>query len=168
MSNENPYLPPQAELSSENNNNDGPQLAGRGQRFGAALIDGLIGGAMAVPIILMLGTWDYIKAGAQPPLSLTIFGGILGLAAFILVHGYFLNANGQTVGKRLVGIRVVNLTGELPGLQKLLLARYLPITVVSMIPIVGSILGLINVLFIFRADRRCVHDLIAGTRVETC
>lgn len=167
MSNENPYLPPQAELGTENSHADS-QLAGRGQRLGAAIIDGIIGAAMAVPIILLLGTWDYIKAGNQPPLSLILFGGILGFAAFLLVHGHFLNTYGQTVGKRLIGIRIVNLAGELPGLQTLIVARYLPITVVSMIPVVGSILNLVDILFIFRADRRCVHDLIAGTRVEAC
>ncbi len=29
----------------------------------------------------------------------------------------------------------------------------------------GSILMLTNVLFIFRSDRRCIHDLIADTKV---
>ena len=167
MSNENPYQPPQAELSTESSY-DSPQLAGRGQRFGAALIDGLIGGAMAIPIILILGTWNYIKAGSQPPLSLTLLSGVLGFAAFILVHGHFLNAYGQTVGKRLVGIRIVKLNGDLPGFQTLIVARYLPITLVSMIPFAGGLFSLVDILFIFRQDRRCVHDLIAGTRVETC
>jgi hypothetical protein len=30
---------------------------------------------------------------------------------------------------------------------------------------VGTFLVLVDVLFIFRKDRRCVHDHIAGTRV---
>ncbi|MBD3392455.1 MAG: hypothetical protein GF418_10265 [Chitinivibrionales bacterium] len=33
------------------------------------------------------------------------------------------------------------------------------------IPILGSLFALINVLFVFREDHRCIHDLIAGTKV---
>jgi uncharacterized RDD family membrane protein YckC len=47
----------------------------------------------------------------------------------------------------------------------LILKRYLPISVVSVIPVVGPLLTLIDILFIFRSDRRCVHDLIADTQV---
>lgn len=28
-----------------------------------------------------------------------------------------------------------------------------------------GLIGTLDVLFVFRADRRCVHDLIAGTKV---
>ena len=34
-----------------------------------------------------------------------------------------------------------------------------------MIPVIGSFLGLLDVLFIFRQDRRCLHDMVAGTEV---
>jgi len=36
---------------------------------------------------------------------------------------------------------------------------------ISAIPVVGSFFVLIDTLLVFRADRRCVHDLIAGTKV---
>jgi uncharacterized RDD family membrane protein YckC len=32
-------------------------------------------------------------------------------------------------------------------------------------PVVNLILPLLDALFIFREDRRCIHDLIAGTKV---
>jgi hypothetical protein len=47
----------------------------------------------------------------------------------------------------------------------LLLKRYLPVQVVGSIPVLGMFASLVDVLFIFRDDRRCVHDLIAGTQV---
>ena len=34
-----------------------------------------------------------------------------------------------------------------------------------MIPVLGPLFSLVNVCFIFREDRRCIHDLIAGTQV---
>lgn len=43
--------------------------------------------------------------------------------------------------------------------------RYLPMHIVGQVPIVGALIGFINPMFIFRADQRCLHDLIAGTRV---
>ena len=43
--------------------------------------------------------------------------------------------------------------------------RYLPVQLAGAIPLVGPIIGLVNILMIFRGDRRCGHDLIAGTRV---
>jgi uncharacterized RDD family membrane protein YckC len=30
---------------------------------------------------------------------------------------------------------------------------------------VGNFVGILDALFIFRSDRRCIHDLIAATRV---
>jgi uncharacterized RDD family membrane protein YckC len=36
---------------------------------------------------------------------------------------------------------------------------------VGVLPFVGPLLSIVNVLLIFRDDRRCGHDLIAGTRV---
>jgi uncharacterized RDD family membrane protein YckC len=29
----------------------------------------------------------------------------------------------------------------------------------------GGLLAVVDVLFVFRRDRRCLHDLVAGTRV---
>ena len=90
---------------------------------------------------------------------------VFGLAFFLLVHGYFLKENGQTVGKKVVGIRIADLYNDVPSLQTLILMRYLPIWIVTMIPLIGGMVSLVDVLFIFKDDRRCIHDIIAGTRV---
>ena len=50
-------------------------------------------------------------------------------------------------------------------LWRLLALRYLPLQAVGQIPILGVVVGLLNPLLIFRADRRCLHDHIAGTKV---
>ena len=49
--------------------------------------------------------------------------------------------------------------------QTLIGLRYLPFWVVGQVWVIGPILSLANPLFIFREDRRCLHDLLAGTKV---
>jgi uncharacterized RDD family membrane protein YckC len=91
--------------------------------------------------------------------------GAAGYVLFALIHFAWLK-NGQTIGKKLLGIRMVNNdTGRIADLVRLLAWRYLPVTIVSLIPFIGGILALIDVLFIFGGDRRCLHDYIANTRV---
>ncbi|MNT88741.1 RDD family protein [compost metagenome] len=53
----------------------------------------------------------------------------------------------------------------MPELGNLLLKRYLVWWLLAYIPVVGMLVVLVDYLFIFRADRRCLHDLAAGTRV---
>ena len=162
----NPYETPLSNL--ENDEENSVALASRGSRFLAALIDGLIGLAIAAPFWLLSGMWDFIAAGATAPLTYILAGGVYGFIGFVLVHYYFLNKNGQTVGKKVLKIRITGTDDQLRGAPQLLAKRYLPVTIVSIIPLIGSLLMLVNLLFIFRKDRRCVHDLIAGTKVVMC
>jgi uncharacterized RDD family membrane protein YckC len=160
----NPYSPPSADLQASSSNE--LELAGRGVRLGAAVIDSLISLAVVVPVVLMFG----LEADENGNLSLLTHISllILGLAVFLAIHGYLLKTSGQTVGKKLLGIRIVGMDNELRPLGDLILKRYVPVSAVGVIPVVGSILPLVNVLAIFRNDRRCIHDLIAGTKVVKC
>ena len=63
-------------------------------------------------------------------------------------------------------IRIVDVTSNGAATAvKLLGLRYVLVMLLGAIPIIGGLLGVIDFLFIFREDRRCVHDLIAGTKV---
>jgi uncharacterized RDD family membrane protein YckC len=162
-----PYRPPKAEVM-ENPAGDGAdsiELASRWSRLFAVLIDGVIGILVAIPFWAFSGAWDYVTSGQQLPYHYALLGGVYGFVGFLLVHYYFLNNRGQTVGKRIIGIKIVDLENNLTGANPLIVKRYLPISAVGLIPIVGSLLLLVDALFIFRKDRRCIHDLIAGTRV---
>jgi len=97
-----------------------------------------------------------------------VVSAIYGFIAFSLIHSYLLHVGGQTIGKKALGIKIVSVSHENVPVFKILGLRYLPISLVSIIPILGQILPLVDVLFIFRDDRRCVHDLIAGTCVIKC
>ena len=43
--------------------------------------------------------------------------------------------------------------------------RYLFANGVGMIPFIGGLISIVNICFIFRGDKRCLHDLVAGTQV---
>jgi len=43
--------------------------------------------------------------------------------------------------------------------------RYALVQASVLLPLVGKASRLIDTIFIFRENRRCLHDLIAGTRV---
>ncbi len=160
----NPYETPNVQIHQPQDTQE-TVLAGRGARLGAAIIDGIIGTLISLPIMYWFGMFEYIKNGQEPPLTLTLITAPLGLLAFVLVHGYLLKTAGQTVGKRLVGIQIQGLDGQLLPLPALIGKRYVPIVAASLVPFVGQLLTLIDILFIFGEQRRCVHDLIAGTRV---
>jgi uncharacterized RDD family membrane protein YckC len=164
MSSSNPYQAPRTELLDPEDPAEA-ELATRSQRFGAALLDLVVGLFFGIPVMMALGMWEYVKHGRPAPTSLTMLSSLLGFIFFVLAHGYFLKKNGQTIGKKLVGVRIADLDGEVPSFGRLIGLRYLPISLVTLIPALGQLLPLIDVLFIFRSDRRCVHDLIAGTKV---
>jgi uncharacterized RDD family membrane protein YckC len=141
-------------------------LATRGKRLGASLIDALLGLAVVVPAQYAAGVYDnFPNVTKQSPLHLVLWSAG-GLVLFVLMHGYFLKKNGQTIGKRLLGTRIADVNdGSTPPLDRLLLWRVLPVQLVVLIPYVGALGTLVDALFIFRRDQRCVHDHIAGTVV---
>jgi len=92
--------------------------------------------------------------------------GVAGIVIFLVLHGYFLATRGQTIGKIAAGVRIVDFhTGQLLSFGKLIGLRVIPVWVAAVVPFAGGCLALIDILFIFGNDRRCVHDLIAGTKV---
>jgi len=140
------------------------ELASRWSRLWAAIIDGLLALATTIPLLIFLG-FAQIWTEQSISISTTLQIIILNWAVFLLMHGYLLKTRGQTIGKSLIGIRIVTTENHHPDFLNLLLKRYLPLNVVGYIPVVGPYLTLAEVLFIFRSDKRCLHDLIAGTKV---
>ncbi len=163
MSVENPYAPPAADIEVS----EPTQLAGRGVRLGGSMIDGLIMMLILFPVMFATGYWDRAMLGEQTGLD-TILLGLLGAVGFFVLHGYLLAKRGQTIGKWMLKIRIVSIHDEkiLP-FWKVFVYRYLPLLVAGQIQVLGPIVSLVDPLFIFRADRRCLHDLVAGTKVVT-
>jgi len=84
---------------------------------------------------------------------------------YFLLNGYLLYMKGQTLGKKIMKIKIIQLNGELPPLFKIYGIRYFAINLIYSIPIIGTLFQIVDVLFIFRNDRRCIHDFLAGTKV---
>jgi len=162
MNEQNPYGSPEAVVADFAESS----LAGRGERLGAAIIDTIILLVIMLPLMFFGGYWQVaMSAGGEVPFLTTVLWALVGLAVFVAVQWVPLNANGQTWGKRMLGIRIVDMDGDKPPIVQLICLRYLPIQLASNIPVIGIVVALVNVLLIFRADRRCGHDLIAGTQV---
>ena len=166
MDEQNPYRGPDAAVAEISSSDE---LAGRGARLGAAIIDGIIMLVIVLPVMYMGGYMQMAMAAAQSGqkvgFGVTLMWAVIGFVIFAVVQGFPLNATGQTWGKKVIKIKIVDLDGNKPPLGRLLGLRYLPIQIVSNVPFIGPVLALVDVLLIFRNDRRCGHDLIAGTRV---
>jgi uncharacterized RDD family membrane protein YckC len=164
MGESNIYATPQSELEDPVKP-DQYNLASRWARLWGSLIDGIIAMAFIFPYMFMTGFWEKAMAGDVPIFD-TALVGIFGFFMFIVLHGYLLAKHGQTIGKRLVGTRIVSVSSnEILPLWKIIFARYLPISIAANIPMIGQFLAIIDDLFVFRKNKRCVHDLIAGTKV---
>jgi len=86
----------------------------------------------------------------------------LGMLAFIAYQVYLLTTAGQTIGKRAMNIKIVKCdTGENGGFITNALLREIVNSIIAIVPFYS----LVDILFIFRDDQRCIHDFIAGTQV---
>jgi uncharacterized RDD family membrane protein YckC len=162
----NPYSAPKTDLSQQRAP-DEAELAGRGRRLGGAIIDGIIQTiVMMVPLMLFLGGWGgYMTMAAERPYFLGVIGAVVAFVAYILINGYFLAKDGQTIGKKILGMKIVRTDGSQADFTRIVTRRVLPVYVCNAIPLIGGLLVLINVLLIFRASKKCVHDDIADTVV---
>jgi len=121
------------------------ELASRGSRLLAAIVDSAA--FLCVYAAFLLN-------------SMTLF--MVGICALIAIQIYFLSSRGQTVGKMLMNIKIVKMnTKKNGGFGTNVLVRTIVNGILAMIPLYS----LVDVLFIFREDRRCIHDMIAGTQV---
>lgn len=148
------------------------------KRFWAFMLDGLF--MMIALIILMqsMGLLDPASSSdmqlAQKELQERVNAlsdsqkSMLAISPFIIffvLHGFLLQQYGQTIGKRILGIAIVTMDNQKPAFFMLIVQRYLSQWVMGMVPVIGIFLRLADILAIYRADRRCIHDHLAKTKV---
>ena len=146
-------------------------LASRGVRLGAFVLDQLIVGFSAAILVFVLGMDEelmrVVSGEELPSGSLLVRIFIVQVGVHLALNGYLLGSRGQTIGKMLVGIRIVEAgSGALVPLPKLYGVRELLPRAIFALPTVGPLMMLADALFIFGDARRCVHDYLCGTVVE--
>ncbi|MBL3644179.1 RDD family protein [Bacillus sp. RHFB] len=122
------------------------------KRLFAGVLDGIIVSApLAIIFGVITGDWENENFS-------TFFNFLYMVFVPILWHGY-------TVGKRIVGIRIVRMDGKKVGIGTMLL-RYLVAALVYAITLgIGVIVSAFMVGI--RKDHRSIHDFIAGTYVTS-
>ena len=165
---QNPYAPPTAEVTDIADADQTVEQAGRGIRLGAALLDFLVGLVVSLPIVFSIATNPaWMEDPAAIFLSMGAFISMAGPIALLVVTIILVKRNGQTIGKKLVGIKVVRSDGSKASLGRIFWLRNIVNPIPSMIPLVGIVYGLVDHLFIFGDKRQCLHDKIADTIVVT-
>jgi uncharacterized RDD family membrane protein YckC len=150
-------------------------LAGRGARTGAALINAAVYGCCMLPGMIAT-TMRAISLGAHSvrdmdPVVLASGVNVLwiGVGAAIALQATLLAIRGQNIGMVLTGLRVVRFADNQPaGFVHAALLRFLvPVSLLFLpwVSFLGFIFLCVDYCFLFRDDRRCVHDLMAGTKV---
>ena len=164
MSTSNPYTPERStayeQLAEEQ------ELAGRGARLLAWLLDGVIATLMIwLPaLIVAAATGVFTQPSGQfdfSLLTLPLFLCALGFIAWAWITLLLVARYGQTMAKRMLEIRVVRSDGSQASLGRIFWLRNIVNGLLSMIPFYG----LIDLLFIFGERRQTIHDLIADTIV---
>lgn len=97
-------------------------------------------------------------------LTVSAIGLCLGVVIYSLLN-FALLVNGQTIGKRLFKLKIVSLIDEPLSWKDIVIKRFLPFWACLSVPYVGSILLFIDLLPCLTKRRRCLHDMIAKTRV---
>ena len=160
----NRFAPPVAHVDDISLDGQGA-LAGRGTRLVAVIIDGLLAG-LVFWVVAMLTRFNIFRPnlalGLPVLLAETLVAGFL---IYLLLNGYLLQTRGQTIGKMLMKVRIVRSDGSRASLLRLAGLRYCVNNLVVLIPVAGSIYGLLDALLIFRASHKCLHDNIADTIV---
>ncbi|GGF18407.1 hypothetical protein GCM10010954_16460 [Halobacillus andaensis] len=126
--------------------------AGFWNRLGARIVDGLL---LAIPLGLMtiLIHGSFFHDGYSP---VDLLGYVYAIVLPVIWYGY-------TVGRKLIGIRIVRMNGQNVGFGTMLLRE----VVGTLVYIVTLGIGLIVSAFMvgMREDKRAIHDFIAGTYV---
>lgn len=168
----NPYAAPSAVVEDApafDGNDLESRKADRGRRLGAVLLDDLFFALCLIPIAIPAYQSYLAKArGETVPASTAGIMAVVCGAIFLglLIYNFvLLHRNGQTIGKRILNIKIVRTDGSRAGLRRIFFLRALPIGLLGAIPWIGRIITLVDALMIFRDEKRCLHDQIADTIV---
>ena len=180
---ENPYVSTRTPLKQDFEHPPQIVLASRFKRLIARLVDALLEGLFFLVFLwLVPGVWDTYTRGVEeslpeledaelgfwlelfiPSFSVeSIAFWVLTILITFVCQAYLLASYGQTIGKRMLKIKIVNEhTYRKPTLTRSFFVRECGIYLIQWLPL----LPLLNVLWIFGSPRKCLHDLWSSTIV---
>lgn len=166
------------------------RVAGRARRLAAAFADWVLG-LVVLNLVSVSCVADSELAGSV--LTARLYGLSFDLTTNVLawasvavataLQAVLIARSGQSAAKRLLRLRIVLADGRQATLYRGVVLRLLPPTLLSLVPslfgvlqasgiliiwvfVACAVLQLVDILPIFRSERRCLHDLLAGTWVE--
>lgn len=156
------------------------------RRFGCIFLDGIVLGVVGLVLDLLLGLSFFGYAGTAQGSLMAGMGNLLSVAAAILYFGLLHGWNGQSLGKRVGNLRVINMDGT-PISKSKAFARALAytfgnvlialtlfvglltknMTVFALGSVLAGVWGLTDCIMALVDTRmqRSLHDRICGTRV---
>ncbi|MFS1512921.1 RDD family protein [Chengkuizengella sp. SCS-71B] len=133
------------------------ELASLSSRLLAKIIDTIL---LVIVIFISVMLPNYIIKERED-LTLIFFVGIV--LTFVFYQAYLLTRYGYSIGKKVLKIKIVHNENNNNGgfFRNVFLRSFINELIASIIPLYG----LIDILFIFTNDHRCLHDRLAGTKV---
>jgi uncharacterized RDD family membrane protein YckC len=164
----NPYAPPRAAVRDIADPGARAVLAERGTRLGASILDslaffGMVYGPILVFGVLSASAWSPMMDGGavNAVFGMGLASAFVGFVIWCAITVKYVKQNGQSIGKKICGIKVVRRDGTPVTFSRLFWLRNFVTWIISLVPL----FGLVDSLFIFGESRQCLHDKIADTIV---
>jgi uncharacterized RDD family membrane protein YckC len=162
MDESNPYAPPQAAVQDVADPSAWIEPAERGTRLGAAILDSLIiGVGVYLPAMIGFAVIASSGGGEEAGLAAALLLGLVGFSIWGWYTYRFVSENGQSIAKRLLGIKVIRRDGSPASVGRIFWLRNVVNGLIGIVPLYG----IVDILFIFGESRECLHDKIADTMV---
>jgi uncharacterized RDD family membrane protein YckC len=159
----NPYAPPLAAVQDVVIADQGIVPADRGTRLAAAMVDSII--FMVMVYVPFIAGAIIAGAGGGADEAMAIIGAsliaLVGLVVWCWLTFRSIARTGQSMAKKMMGIKVVRRDGSPVSLGRVIWLRNILNSALGIIPVYG----IIDILFIFAESRQCLHDKIADTIV---
>lgn len=167
----NPYSTPNSSVGREA---DDAPMASLVQRLGGGLVDvGLRVICLFAPLYMAgdfhllsesmrtedMETLKRILSGREYTATPILFSILIAFDLWLLYK------DGQTIGKRMVGTRIVRTSGVRAGFIRIVGLREFLSRLLYIVPFVGPAFMIIGHSMILLPQRRCMHDYIADTKV---
>src|SRR5882724_12266826 len=143
MNTGNPYAPPQATVQDIASPDATSVPAGRGTRLVAVILDGIVFAALVyIPLVvgIAMSGRPMVLNGHFNPMVMSGVGSLLstvGFIAWISLTVLFVSRNGQSIAKKMLGIKVVRSDGSRASVGRIFWLRNVVNTVLAFVPFYG-------------------------------